>query len=160
MFVELINTKKRNLINGAIHMHPNKDLNEFNAIYFNILLNKTSKESKLIFLLSDFNVDLLKYDHHASTDELLDSLCFHMLSPHIILPNIVASNSKALFVNIFSNTFGPDSVSVNLTAIVFDYLPQFVIVSNILLTHLQVIRQIFMKEIGLTLTKKMLFLTI
>ena len=139
IIVELINTKKRNVITGAIHMHPNKGLDEFNALYFSPLLNKTSKESKIIFLLSDFNVGLLKYDHHASTDELLDSLCSHMLSPHIILPNIVASDSKALFDNMFSNTFGPDSVPVNLTAIVFDYLPQFVIVSNILLTHLQVI---------------------
>ena len=45
------------------------DLDEFNDICLNTLLDKISKESNSIFLLGDFNVDLLKYDYLAPTNE-------------------------------------------------------------------------------------------
>ena len=48
------------------------DLDEFNDNYLNTLLDKISKENKSVFLLGDFNVDLLKYDKHAPTNEFLD----------------------------------------------------------------------------------------
>ena len=62
------------------------DLDEFNDIYLNSLLDKMSKESNSIFLVVDFNVDLMKYNHHAPTNEFLDSPSSHMLLPHIIQP--------------------------------------------------------------------------
>ena len=51
-----------------------------------------------------------------------------MVLPHNIQPTKVTNNFKILTDNIFSNIFAPDSVSGNLTAKVFDPLPQFVIV--------------------------------
>ena len=41
------------------------NLNKFNNNYQNLLLQKISKEKKNVFLLGDFNVDLLKYEKHA-----------------------------------------------------------------------------------------------
>ena len=38
------------------------DLNEFDYYYINNLLDKLSKENKTVFLLGDFNIDLLNYD--------------------------------------------------------------------------------------------------
>ena len=107
------------------------DLDEFNGIYLNPSLDKTSKESKSVFLLGDFDVDLLKYDHHAPTNEFLDSLSSYMFLPHIIQRTRVTSNSKTLIDDIFSNILSPDSISGNLTATVSDHHPQFVIAFNI-----------------------------
>ena len=129
-FIELINIKKVNVIISAIYRHPNMDLDEFHDIYLNHLLDKIPKESKSIFLLGDFNVD------HAAANKFLDCLSPHMFLPHVIQPTRITSNSKTLIDNIFSNIFGPDSVSGNLTATVSDHLPQFVIAFNISLTHL------------------------
>ena len=95
------------------------------------------------------------YDRHAPTNEFLV-----YFSSRMFLPVRVTSNSKLLIDNIFSSILGPDSVSVNLNATVFDHRPQYAISSNISLTHRQVVSEIFMKEIGLTLTNKILFLTI
>ena len=72
------------------------DIDEFNDIYLNLLLDKISNERKSIFLLGDFNVDTLKYDNHAPTNEFLDFISSHMFLSHIIQPNIVTSNSKTL----------------------------------------------------------------
>ena len=49
------------------------DLNEFNDCYLNELLDKLSSENKSVILLSDSNVDLMKYNNHHSTNEFLDS---------------------------------------------------------------------------------------
>ena len=126
-------TNKSNIIVGAIYEHPNMDFDEFNDIYLNCLLDKISKESKSIFLLGDFNVDLLKYDHHAPINEFLDSLSSHMFLPHIQPTRVTSnsSNSKTLIDNIFSKILGPNSVSGNLTLTVSGHLPKFVITSNI-----------------------------
>ena len=72
------------------------DLDEFNGIYLNPLLDKISKENKSIFLLGDCNVDLQKYGHHALTNEFFDSFSCHMFLPHIIQPTAVTSNFKTL----------------------------------------------------------------
>ena len=107
------------------------DLDEFNDNYFNTLLDKISKENKSVFLLGDFNVDLLKYDKHAPTNEFLDSLSAHMFLPHIVQPARISTTSKTLIDNIFSNIHTPSSVSGNLTSSISDHLPQFLIVPNI-----------------------------
>ena len=61
------------------------NLDEFNYNYLNILLRKISEELN-VFLLGDFNVDILKYDKHAPTNEFLDSLSSHMFLSNIIKP--------------------------------------------------------------------------
>ena len=53
------------------------DLNEFNDKYVNKLLDNITKENKTTFLLGDFNIGLLKYDSHTSTNEFLDSLLLY-----------------------------------------------------------------------------------
>ena len=73
-FIEILSPKKANVIAGCIYRHPHMDLNGFNDYYINNLLDKLSKENKTVFLLGDFNIDLLNYDQHSLTNEFLDSL--------------------------------------------------------------------------------------
>ena len=49
------------------------DLTDFNASYLNKLLENIFKEQKSIFLLGDFNVNLLNYSENNQTSEVLDS---------------------------------------------------------------------------------------
>ena len=73
-FIEIVNPKKSNIIVGVIYRHPSMDLTDFNCNYLNKLLENISKEQKSIFLLRDFNVNLLNYNVHNQTNEFLDSL--------------------------------------------------------------------------------------
>ena len=50
------------------------DLTDFNCNYLNKLLENISKEQKSVFLLGDFNVNLLNYNEHNQANEFLDSL--------------------------------------------------------------------------------------
>ena len=82
-FIEIMNPSKTNIIVGCIYRHPSMDLNEFNYYYLNPLLEKLAKEQKTVFLLGDFNVDLLKYEQHKTTYEFPDSLSSNMVLPNI-----------------------------------------------------------------------------
>ena len=107
------------------------DLNEFNDYYFNELLHKLSSENKSVILLGDFNIDLMKYDNHHSTNEFLDSLSSHLFLPHITQPTRIRDTSKTLIDNILSNTLIENTISDNLTATISEHLPQFIILPNI-----------------------------
>ena len=107
------------------------DLNDFNTNYLNNLLDKVSKEQKSVFLLGDFNVNLLNYNDHNPTNEFLDSLASNSFVPYILQPTRLTSHSKTLIDNIFSNIISPEAISANLTAPISDHLPQFMIVPNV-----------------------------
>ena len=72
-FVEIINPKKSYVIVGTTYRHPEMNMNEFNNI-LNNLLKKIKQEQKPVFLLGDFNIDLMHYNEHKPTNEFLDSL--------------------------------------------------------------------------------------
>ena len=107
------------------------DLADFNSNYSNKLLENISKEQTFMFLLGDFNVNLLNYNEHNQTNEFLDSLASNSFIPSILQPTRITSHSNTLIDNIFSNAIEPDIISGNLTATISDHLPQFAIIPNI-----------------------------
>ena len=61
-FIEIANPRKSNIIMGVIYRNPSMDLNDSNCNYLNKLFENISKEQKSVFLLGDFNVNLLNYN--------------------------------------------------------------------------------------------------
>ena len=57
---------------GVIYRRPSMDLTDFSCNYFNNLLENISKEQKSVFLLGDFNVNMLNYNEPNQTIEFLD----------------------------------------------------------------------------------------
>ena len=83
-FIEIVNPRKSNIIVGVIYRHPSMDLADFNCNYLNKLLENISKEQKSIFLLGDFNVNLLNYNENNEINEFLDSLASNPFIPLIL----------------------------------------------------------------------------
>ena len=129
-FIEIVNLKKSDISVGVIYRHPSMDLADFNCNYLNKLLENISKEQKSIFLLGDFNVNLLNYNEHNQTNEFLDSLSSNSFIPLILQPTRITSHSNTFIDNICSNAIDPDIISGNLTATISDHLPQFSIIPN------------------------------
>ena len=102
---------------------------EFNN-HLNQMLEKVSKEQKQIFLLGDFNINLLNYNIHQPTNDFLDSLASNSIIPYILQPTRLTSHSKTLIDNIFSNILSSEIISGNLTATISDHLPQFLFSPN------------------------------
>ena len=129
-FIEIINQKKSNIIVGVIYRHPSMDLTDFNCNYLNQLLGNISKELKSVFLLGDFNINLLNYNEHNQKNGFLDSLASNSFIRLILQPTRITSHSNTLIDDIFSNVIDPDIISGNLTATISDHLPQFAMIPN------------------------------
>ena len=84
-FIKVNCSKTSNLIICCIYQQPTRHISEFNSNYVFPLLHKLSKESCLqIFLLSDFNIDLLKYESSGLVNNFLDTICSNFLSSQIL----------------------------------------------------------------------------
>ena len=109
-FIEIINSKKSNIIVDCVYKHPNMNVSGFNFL-INQPLDKISEEQKQIFLLGDFNINLLNYNEHQPTNEFLDSLAPNSIIPYILQPTRLTSYSKTLTDNIVLNVLSREAIS-------------------------------------------------
>ena len=72
----------------------------------------------------------MHYNKHKPTNEFLDSLASNSYLPYIIQPSRHTSPFRTLIDNIFSNIISKDIISGNITAMISDHLPQFLISPN------------------------------
>ena len=86
---------------STIYRHPSIDFTDFNCSYLDTLLENISKEQKSIFLLEDFNVNLLKYNEHNQTNKFLDSFASNSFILLILQPTRITSHSN----NLIDSTF-------------------------------------------------------
>ena len=116
-------TNKREIICGVIyrqHNCPDKFLN-----YFDETLERLSNSSKSIYVMTDANINLLRYEtckYAQSFLHILQSLCF---SPTIDKPTRVHNASATLIDNIFVNNYDAHFLSGNIVSDVSDHFSQF-----------------------------------
>ena len=107
------------------------DAFDFKNNYFNQIFEILSKERKQVFLLGNFDINLLNYNDHQPTNDFLDSLASNSFIPYILHPIRITSHSKTLIDNIFSNYVFHETISGNTTATISNHLSQFSFISNI-----------------------------
>ena len=115
VFIEICNKNKKNTI----------------IDYFDVLMEKLASEDKKVFLMGDFNIDLLKVDIDTPTTNFFDTINSKLLVPHILLPTRITTTTKTLIDNIYSNCINyNDGISGNITIAISDHLAQFLIISE------------------------------
>ena len=81
--------------------------------------------------MSDFNIDLLKYDDHIPTNEFIDMLFSYHFQPTILDPTCITNTSSTVIDNIYvNNTIDTNINSGNILSMVSDHFPQFAILSD------------------------------
>ena len=71
----------------------------------NILLNTLKNENKFCYLMGDFNINLLNYDRHNGTNDLVDLLHSYSFISLINKPTRIVGDSATLIDNIFTNCY-------------------------------------------------------
>ena len=85
-------------------------------------------KSKNIFIVSDFNFDLLKLSSHMDTSNFYEKLTSNLIAPLITIPTKINTKNDTLIDNIFSNFLQPGIVSGNITVnFCYGHLPSFAI---------------------------------
>lgn len=104
LFIEIppCSTIQKEVVVGVIYRPPNTNVNDFTT-HITDLLSTVKKESKLCYLLGDFNINLLNSDTHILTSEFLEVLYSYSFTPLITKPTRVTSQSATLIDNIFCN---------------------------------------------------------
>ena len=129
LFIEISRPHGKNIIGGVIYRPPNQRVGDFVSKH-NDLLAKISRENKICFIMGDFNLNLINFQHHQNTGEFLDGLHSYMFFPMITRPTRITSHTATLLDNIFANKFFDHSRSGLLIIDVSDHLPVFSIHSN------------------------------
>ena len=128
VFAEIKIPNKKNILIACIYRHPSMDIRTFNDEHLSPLFDEINMK-KHIFLLGDFNIDLMKTDENIPSTEFCDMVTSAQFVPHIIHPTRITPHSKTLIDNIFSNVpnFSQGS-SGNITLALSDHLAQFLII--------------------------------
>ena len=102
LFIE-IEPGSKNVVVGVMYRPPDQDVNGFNE--FNAsLLDHVTKNQKLVYLMGDFNINLLNKDTHCHTKDFVNILTSHSMYPSITRPTRITSKSATLIDNIFTNS--------------------------------------------------------
>ena len=92
----------KNIVIGTIYRPPGHDIDNFN-LEINKILDKLHKENKTIYIMGDYNINLLNSDTHSPTGHFLDLMYSNMLFPLITRPTRVTAHSATLIDSIFTN---------------------------------------------------------
>ncbi|XP_057290769.1 uncharacterized protein LOC130613442 [Hydractinia symbiolongicarpus] len=130
-FIEIIQAKDKNMIVGCIYRHPSMSVDEFNNQFLMPLLEKASSENKPIFLLGDFNIDLLMSESVKEVSDYINITSQFNLMPHIILPTRVTESTSTIIDNISFNSAKWDTLSGNIINSISDHFPQFLVLRDL-----------------------------
>ena len=120
-----------NILIGTIYRPPNKDIKLFIDYLTQILLS-VKKENQSVYLMGDFNLNLLNIDSHNLTSEFLETMYSFSYIPVINKPTRVQKNSATLIDNIFINNInGTFDLSGILYTDVSDHFPVFYMLKNV-----------------------------
>ena len=71
LWIEIQSKTNSNMICGVIYRHPNISKFETFKNYLDPILDKISKEKKYCIMMGDFNINLLNFETHLPTEDLL-----------------------------------------------------------------------------------------
>ena len=119
-------SSNKNMIIGLIYKPPNTNMSDFNELFGDLLMNKIKSENKDLYIMGDFNINLLKSDEHRLTSEFLEILFSHTMFPLIVKPTRVQKTTATLIDNIFTNhALFTDNISGILFTDISDHYPIF-----------------------------------
>ena len=74
-------------------------------------MHNLARENKNIFILGDFNINLLNCVNHPTSENFLNMMNSNYLLPYILLPIRVTDRGATLIDNFFANTFNFNALS-------------------------------------------------
>ena len=113
IFIEYISIKKKRCVVGVIYRPntpPKADIDVFMHT-LNDIVDLINTENKQCLIMGDMNVDLLKYQNHAKTNQYTDSLFSNGLVPLITIPTRVSRSSATLIDHMYSNRIATNATS-------------------------------------------------
>ena len=134
IWIEIDVKNDKNLLFCCVYRHPNSTIDKLTSHFVNILSKTMNKQ---VFIMGDFNINLLNYDSHAPTSDFINNFFNNHFLPSINHPTRISDNSSTIIDNIFTNMIDSQIICGNILTQISDHFPQFLILrnSNISYTH-------------------------
>ena len=129
LWIEISFVQKKNIICGIIYRQHNSPA-RFET-YFNETVERLTSTGKLVYVMGDFNIDLLKINISSFRHDFLLTLQSCYLIPTVDKPTCVHNNSASLIDNIFVNNPEQVLVSGNIISDISDHFSQFCIIKSV-----------------------------
>ena len=94
---------------GVVYRPPNSNVNSFTEEFFNMVNSIKSKFKKPLYLMGDYNLDLLKYDENKYVCEFLDMFFSYGFIPLINRPTRVTEKTATIIDHIYTNNYDVES---------------------------------------------------
>jgi hypothetical protein len=115
----------RNIIIGCVYRPPKESVVDFNES-LKSTLDSLSSENKHIYLVGDFNINLLNVDNHIPSSDFIEMLFSNSFLPTINKPTRITKSSATIIDNIFVNKLFDKSVTSGIIAnSISDHCPIF-----------------------------------
>ena len=138
LWIEINLDRKKNIICGILYRQHNSP-DTFQS-YFDEAAEKYTLYDKPVYIMGDFNIDLLKSQSSNISQIFLLSLQSLHLIPTIDKPTRVHNNSATLIDDIFTSDLEYFLVSGNIVSDLTDHFSQYDVQNNLAPDH---IRQLF-----------------
>jgi len=119
-FIEIESHSHKNIIVGAVY-RAHTSIDEF-IVDIDPVFKKLNNEKKHLYVMGDFNIDLLKVDSHRPTHDYLDLIYSYSLIPTIFKPTRITETTATIIDNILTNNLNIVQSSILVTDI-SDHLP-------------------------------------
>lgn len=129
LWIEIESPKSKNIVCGVIYRQHN-DPEQF-LQYLDMTLEKLSSSDKVVYLMGDFNIDLLKCEISDYSHNFLLSLQCYSFFPVIDKPTRVYNNSATIIDNIFVNRFDHKISGGNIVSDISDHYSQFCFIHSL-----------------------------
>ena len=93
LFIEIDRQAEKNIIVGVLNKPPDQDIKVFNTFAETLLCKIAKNENKMVYLMGDFNINLINEDIHVPTTEFIDMLSSYSLYPSISKPTRITSKT-------------------------------------------------------------------
>ena len=125
VWVEDENNDGKNYLFCCTYRHPSSAIDTFYE-YLQEILSTQDVFNKQVFILGDFNINLLNYNSSTPVSSTYVNFLFSkQFLPNIIHPFRVSGYSSTLIDNIFSNISDNETLSGKIMTQITDHFPKF-----------------------------------
>ena len=128
LWIEIVDANKKKNICGVVYRKHEKADDFLN--YLSSSIELYSSRNRNIYVMGDFNIDLLKFESCSYSKELLELTQSFSLLPAVDKPTRVYGNSATLIDNIFSNNLENSLICGNIVTDTTDHFTQVCIVAT------------------------------
>ena len=128
VWVEIENTNDKNFLICCVYRHPNSNIDSLTVHFQNVLSKLTSNKS--LFVMGDFNINLLDYASHTPTCDFVNNFLSYSLLPCIHHPTRISEHKASIIDNIYTNANNANITCGNILMQITDHFPQFMVLKN------------------------------